>query len=60
MTMHSLYGLILAKYLERLHRSNDQLLKLSEMVGDALDKNAEINTDDLFESIEKNKKAKAK
>ena len=38
---HALHGPNIAKYIERMSRANDQLLKLAELVDTALEKNAE-------------------
>ena len=52
---HALHGQTLARYLERMHRSNEQLMKLAEMIADASSGPAEPNIDDVFSEIESGK-----
>jgi len=47
---HSLHGQTLAKYLERAHRSNEQLIKLSEMITDVISDNSD-EIGDVFAAI---------
>lgn len=49
---HSLNGPILAKYLERMCRSNDQLIKLAELIERADQANAKIDVEDMYSKIE--------
>ena len=49
---HSINGPILAKYLERMCRSNDQLIKLSELVERADQANSKIDIEDMYSKIE--------
>jgi len=51
-TQHVLHGATLAKYLERLQRSNEQLLKLAELVEDAVKQSEQLDTDDIFCKME--------
>lgn len=59
---HALHGQNLAKYLERMSKSNEQLLKLAELVANAeiegTDKEEESNLseDDLYNKINTTKK----
>jgi len=46
---HGSYGTILSKYLERMSKSNDQILKLAELV--AKEENREVNIDDIYSKI---------
>ena len=46
---HNILGPVIAKYLERMSRANDQLLKLAELV--AREEETDINTDLIFDSI---------
>lgn len=52
--VHALHGPNIAKYLERMSRANDQLLKLSELVAAAIEKDAEDkipSRDELYEQF---------
>lgn len=60
--MHAIHGVTLAKYLERMEKSNAQLLKLAEMVQKAVDENKpkdeeeeNIDSKDIFTRIQNNK-----
>ena len=46
---HAMFGPIMAKYLERMGKSNDQILKLAELV--AKEENSTIDTNDIFNKI---------
>ena len=48
---HAAIGAILSKYLERMNKSNEQLLKLSEIIARAETENSKIDPDDLFSQI---------
>lgn len=48
---HAMHGPTLAKYLERLGRATDQLIKLAELVASAQRKAEEIDTDSLFQQL---------
>jgi hypothetical protein len=50
-TNHAMFGQIMSKYLERMSKSNDQILKLAELIQKAEDQHAEINSDEIFEKI---------
>ena len=50
-TDHLQLGPILAKYLERMNKSNDQLLKLADLISKEEEKAAKIDPDDLFKTI---------
>ena len=50
---HIQLGSIMAKYIERMNKSNDQLLKLAELIAKEEEKSARINSDDLFDQINK-------
>jgi hypothetical protein len=41
----------MAKYLERMSKSNDQILRLAEIIDKAESKESEINPDDIFNEI---------
>jgi len=51
-TQHTMNGPILAKYLERMCRSNDQLIKLAELVERADQANTKIDIEDMYSKIE--------
>ena len=42
----------LTKYLERMNKANDQLLKLAELISKSESEYSAINTDDLFSKIQ--------
>ena len=46
---HNILGPVIAKYLERMSRANDQILKLAELV--AREEETDINPDSIFDSI---------
>ena len=48
---HVTIGPILTKYLERMNRSNEQLLKLAELVSKAEEQSSRIDPDDIFTKI---------
>jgi len=48
---HSALGPTAAKYLERMCKSNDQILKLAELIAKAEEESATINPDDIFDKI---------
>lgn len=48
---HAIYGVIAAKYLERLEKSNFQLIKLSELISEAKSDADSLNQDDIFDKI---------
>ena len=47
---HSLFGSIMSKYLERMGKSNDQILKLAELLSKEEQKAVDIN--DIFSEID--------
>ena len=49
---HMQVGATLAKYLERMNKSNEQLLKLAELLAKAEEKASKIDPEDLFSRIE--------
>ena len=48
---HAAIGSTLSKYLERMNKSNEQLLKLAEIIARAEMENSKIDPDDLFSQI---------
>lgn len=49
-TTHSILGQIINKYLERMSKSNDQLIKLAELIADA-ESTKDLTSDDMFNMI---------
>ena len=50
-TDHITVGPMLTKYLERMNKSNDQLLKLAELISKSEENSGKINSDDIFSQI---------
>jgi hypothetical protein len=48
-TNHLNFGPLMAKYLERMNKSNDQVLRLAELISKEEDK--PINVDDIFNQM---------
>ena len=48
---HAVAGTIASKYLERMSKSNDQILKLAELISKAEEQNTQINPDDIYNTI---------
>lgn len=48
---HGIYGVQMTKYLERMCKSNDQLIRLAEMIERAERQDATVNADDIFNQI---------
>ena len=48
---HSTMGPTLSKYLERMNKSNEQILKLAELISKAEERSEKIDPDDLFSQI---------
>ena len=48
---HMNIGAIMSKYLERMTRSNDQILKLAELIAKEEEKSETISEDDIFGKI---------
>ena len=46
---HGTYGTILSKYLERMSKSNDQILRLAELIAKEEEKSVDIN--DIYSKI---------
>jgi len=51
-TEHATLGSTLTKYLERMSKSNDQILKLAELMSKSESEYSSINADDLFQKIQ--------
>ena len=50
---HHLTGPILSKYIERMSRANEQLLKLAELIQKAQDEEEKFDPEDIWAEIEK-------
>ena len=48
---HATLGPTLTKYLERMCKSNEQILRLAELISKAEEKESKIDPDDVFASI---------
>ena len=51
---HGTYGTTLTKYLERMSKSNDQILKLAELVSKEQEATNTLTDDEIFEKIKGN------
>ena len=49
-TNHIQFGSLMTKYLERMNKSNDQILKLAELIAKEQEKDV-ISDDDIFDKI---------
>lgn len=59
-TEHAIHGQTLSKYMERMSKATDQLLKLAELVAEAEDKvpkeiDERLSDDDIYTSIQQKK-----
>lgn len=50
---HAAHGGTLMKYLERMSKANDQIIKLAEMIKSSEEEAEELNPDDIFSKISK-------
>lgn len=52
---HAIHGQTLAKYLERMEKSNQQLIKLAEMIDDVVESEEELLSDEdaIYDKIQK-------
>ena len=48
---HLQFGTLMTKYLERMNKSNDQILKLAELIAKEEDKVEIMSDDDIFNKI---------
>jgi len=53
LTEHAIHGATLAKYMERMNKTNEQLIKLAELVGKASEEEIEenITEEDMYDRI---------
>jgi len=52
---HAVHGKTIATYIERMSKANEQLIKLAELIAKAERKDDEIDPDEMFERINKNR-----
>ena len=50
-TNHLQFGSLMAKYLERMSKSNDQILKLAELIAKEQEENENVSDDEIFSKI---------
>ena len=50
-TDHTTVGPIMAKYLERMNKANDQILKLAELIAKEEERQAKIDPEEIFSKI---------
>tara|TARA_R110001592_G_scaffold47307_1_gene150083 strand:+ start:960 stop:1316 length:357 start_codon:yes stop_codon:yes gene_type:complete len=50
-TNHIQFGVLMTKYLERMGKSNDQILKLAELVAKEQENVSAISADDIYSKI---------
>jgi|TARA_Y100000385_G_C12478866_1_gene378159 hypothetical protein len=50
-TSHSTHGGLATKYLERMSKSNDQIIKLAELIAKEQERQDTVSPDDIFNSI---------
>ena len=50
-TNHLQFGTLMAKYLERMSKSNDQILRLAELIAKEEESSGTISPDDIFKEI---------
>ena len=51
-TEHAVIGTTLTKYLERMNKANEQLLKLADLMSKSENDYSQINADELFSQIQ--------
>ena len=52
-TNHLQFGSLMAKYLERMSKSNDQILKLAELIAKEVEDAETLTDDEIFQKIAK-------
>lgn len=50
---HTQFGILITKYLERMAKSNDQILRLAELVAKEESESDSMSPDDIFKEISK-------
>ena len=51
--LHPILGPVLVKYIERMSRSNDQIIKLAELLSEEIEKNETMMPDEVYSQITK-------
>ena len=51
---HAVHGKTMSGYIERMSKSNDQLIRLAELIAKAEEESEEINPDEVWSKIGKN------
>ena len=49
---HAMHGVLMTKYLERMSKCNDQILKLAELIAKEQSKEENISPDEIFKQLE--------
>ena len=49
---HAMHGTLMTKYLERMSKSNDQILKLAEIIAKEQTSEENISTEEIFKQLE--------
>lgn len=50
-TSHSTHGSLATKYLERMSKCNDQIIKLAELIAKEQERQEAVSPDDIFKTI---------
>jgi len=50
---HAIHGQTITKYLERMSKANDQLIKLADLISRKKEEDNYIDGEDVYETIEK-------
>jgi len=48
---HAIHGPSISKYLERMSKANEQLLKLSELISSAITKDESVSSEEIYKKI---------
>lgn len=49
---HATHGILMTKYMERMSKCNDQILKLAELIAKEQAKENQVSPDDIFSQME--------
>jgi hypothetical protein len=52
---HAIHGATIAKYLERMSKSNDQIIRLAELIADAEGKSESLSQDEIYQCMQEEK-----
>ena len=55
-TEHAIHAQSIAKYIERMSRANDQLIRLAELIAEAEAEADEVNPEDIYSALEDDEK----